>query len=290
MVHLRERRVDDLRRHEVGEDLLHPHVVEPLHRHQIAEPHVRRLVRDHAGAIEQLVLRRRFVEQQARGVVEDGAGVLHPAELKRRNQHDVELAERIRDARVVLEPGERRRVEVEDRVPVARHLRRIGLAVKHPERAPVARRGLDGELPRREGKEIGGQRLRLRKRRPASGPGCSRASVSAPLATASQPSGHVERQRVARLHVGLIEAGKREMRARRDEQRVEKLVVAIERLVAGGELDRRSRSHPPAWPRRNRQVTVGDVERRRRLRGCERSGCGLSAVRSRGRCGGAPSG
>ena len=46
MVHLGERRVDDLRRHEVGEDLFHPHVVEPLHRHQIAEPHVRGLVRD----------------------------------------------------------------------------------------------------------------------------------------------------------------------------------------------------------------------------------------------------
>ena len=40
----RKRRVDDLRRHEIREDLFHPHVVEPLHRHQIAEPQVRGLV------------------------------------------------------------------------------------------------------------------------------------------------------------------------------------------------------------------------------------------------------
>ena len=99
VVHVRERRIHDLRRHEVGEDLLHPHVVEPLHRHQIAEPHVRGLVRNQAGAAEQLVLRRRLVEQQAAGVVEDRAGMLHAAELERRNQHEVELAERIGDAR-----------------------------------------------------------------------------------------------------------------------------------------------------------------------------------------------
>ena len=44
VIHARKRRIDDLRRHEVGEDLLHPHVGEPAHRHEIAEPHVRRLV------------------------------------------------------------------------------------------------------------------------------------------------------------------------------------------------------------------------------------------------------
>ena len=56
------------------------------------------LVRDDAGAIEHLVLRRGFVEQQPGGVVENRARVLHAAELKRRDQHEVELAERIRDA------------------------------------------------------------------------------------------------------------------------------------------------------------------------------------------------
>ena len=47
---------------------------------------------------------------------------------------EVELAERIRDRRVVLEPGERRGVQVEDRVAVARDLGGVGLAMEHPER------------------------------------------------------------------------------------------------------------------------------------------------------------
>jgi len=66
-----KRGVHDLRGHEVGEHFLHPHVGKPPHRHQIAEPHMGRLVCDRAGAIELLVLRRRFFEQQARRVVED---------------------------------------------------------------------------------------------------------------------------------------------------------------------------------------------------------------------------
>ena len=98
VIHLRERRIHDLAGHEVGEDFLHPDVVEPPHRHEIAEPHVRGLVRDRAGAAEHLVLGRRFVEQHPDGVVEDRARVLHAAELKRRNQHEVELAERVRNA------------------------------------------------------------------------------------------------------------------------------------------------------------------------------------------------
>ncbi len=107
VIDLRERRIDDLRRHEVGEDLLHPHVVEPAHRHEVAEPHVSGFVRDQAGASELLVLGRRLIEQQARGVVEDRAGVLHAAELKRRDEKEIELAEGIRDGRVAFEPGER---------------------------------------------------------------------------------------------------------------------------------------------------------------------------------------
>ena len=48
--------------------------------------------------------------------------------------NEVELAERIRDAGVALEPVERRGVQVEDGVAVARDLLRVGLAVQHPER------------------------------------------------------------------------------------------------------------------------------------------------------------
>ena len=124
MVELRKRRVDDLRRHEVREDFLEPHVVEPAHGHEVAEPHVRGLVRDHRRPAEQLVLGGRLVQQQAGRVVEDGAGMLHAAELERGDRDEVELAERIGNRRVVLEPGKRRGVQVEDRVAVARDLRR----------------------------------------------------------------------------------------------------------------------------------------------------------------------
>ena len=161
MVDGRERRIDDLRRHEVGEHLFHPDVVEPAHRDQIAEPHVRGLVRNHRGAAEQLVLRRRLVEHQARRVVENLAGVFHAAELKGRDRDEVELAERIRNRGVALEELEGARVQLEDRVAVARHLRGVGFAMEHPEGAAVAFGGLDLEVTGDERDEIGRQRLGL---------------------------------------------------------------------------------------------------------------------------------
>ena len=56
---------------------------------------------------------------------------------------------------------ERRRVEVEHRVAVARDLLRVGLAMEHPERPAVALRGLDLELPGGEREQIRRNRLRL---------------------------------------------------------------------------------------------------------------------------------
>ena len=49
--------------------------------------------------------------------------------------------------------------------------------------------------------------------------------------------GHLEAEGPARLQVGLIEAGERQVRPRRHEERVEELGVAVERGVAGDELD-----------------------------------------------------
>ena len=66
VIDLRKRRIHDLGRHEVREHLLQPHVVEPLHRHQIAEPHVRRLVRNQVGSPEVLPLRGGLVEKHRR--------------------------------------------------------------------------------------------------------------------------------------------------------------------------------------------------------------------------------
>ena len=64
---------------------------------------------------------------------------------------------------VALEEFERARVQIEDRVAVARHLGRVGLAMEHPEGAAVAFRGLDLEIAGDERDEIGRQRLRSRQ-------------------------------------------------------------------------------------------------------------------------------
>ena len=87
--------------------------------------------------------------------------MLHAAELERRNGDEVELAERIRDRGVVLEPGERRGVQVEDGVAVARDLGRVGLAVEHPELAAVPLRRLDRKPAGHEREQIGRNRLGL---------------------------------------------------------------------------------------------------------------------------------
>ena len=60
----RKGRVDDFRGHEIRKHLLHPDIVEPAHRDQVTEPHVRGFMRDHVCAGELLILRRRLVEQQ----------------------------------------------------------------------------------------------------------------------------------------------------------------------------------------------------------------------------------
>src|SRR5438034_3439481 len=54
--------------------------------------------------------RGRRIEQQAARVVEDRARMLHAAELKGRHEQEVELAERIGNARVPLHPVDGRGV------------------------------------------------------------------------------------------------------------------------------------------------------------------------------------
>ena len=46
MVDTRELLAGDFVGHEVGKHFLGPHVIKPTHRHQVAEPHVGRLVSD----------------------------------------------------------------------------------------------------------------------------------------------------------------------------------------------------------------------------------------------------
>ncbi len=90
--------------------------------------------------------------------------MLHAAELERRDRDEVELAERVRNRGVALEKLERARVQIEDRLAIARHLGGVGFAMEHPERAAVALGGLDLEVAGDERHEIGRQRLRFRER------------------------------------------------------------------------------------------------------------------------------
>ena len=123
--------------HEIGKDLLHPHVVEPLHGYQIAEPHVGRLVRDEVGAGQHLVLGRALVQKQRRGLVVNGPDVLHPAVLKIRNGHKIKLLKRKRQARVLLHKTECIGVQLKNGAEAEAQRCGVGFAVQEAHGAAV---------------------------------------------------------------------------------------------------------------------------------------------------------
>ena len=100
--------------HERGERLVEPDPVPPLHRDEVAEPHVGQLVGDDIG--DQLALalggRGRIDEQQVLAE-RDAAQVLHRAGGEVGQRQQVDLVARIGDAVVVLEPAQAERADVE---------------------------------------------------------------------------------------------------------------------------------------------------------------------------------
>ena len=124
---------------------------------------------------------------------------------------------------------------------IALDLLRVGLAVEHAERAAVARRGLDLEVAGDERKQIGRAAARFRRSAPSTR--SLRRGLRSSLGAVADhlPLGRPgQRQRPPRLEVRLIEHRQRQVRACRDEQRVEEVGVAVERRVAGreGHVDR----------------------------------------------------
>ena len=83
--------------HVVGERLVQPEVVPPLHRDQVAEPLVGHLVRDHVGPVAALALGRLRPEHQLVGEG-DTARVLHGAGVELGHERLVVVAERVADA------------------------------------------------------------------------------------------------------------------------------------------------------------------------------------------------
>ena len=117
--------------------------------------------------------------------------MLHPAELKRRHEHEVELAELVGMRGVVLEPGERRGMQVEDRVAISGDLLRVGFAMEHPEGAAVPLGALDLELPGGEREQVGRRSAAFRRSGRARHGRYGLALGSAPFATACQSAGTV---------------------------------------------------------------------------------------------------
>ena len=162
--------------------------------------------------------------------------MLHASELKSGDRHEIELAEGVGDRGIALEELEGAGVQVEDRLAIARHLGRVGLAVEHAERSAVAHRGLDFEVACDESHEIGRQPLSLRKRDDGA-VARDRARQLGPVGRRLPLRGVLQRHRPSSLEVRLIKHRERQPRPRRHEQGVEEIDAAVERCIAGGELD-----------------------------------------------------
>ena len=113
-------------RHEGGEGLVQPDAVPPAHRHEVAEPLVRELVRDDVGDVLELGLGRVLgIDEQQRFAVGDQAGVLHRALREVGDRHEVDLPVGVGDAVVVGEEPQREHAGFERErreVPLARQV------------------------------------------------------------------------------------------------------------------------------------------------------------------------
>jgi hypothetical protein len=127
-------------------------------------------------------------------------------------------------------------MEIENRFAIGRDPGRIGFPVVNVEGTAVALAALDRESARGKTEEVRRKRLRLSEtnRRPL---GC-RVAPDFRRIRDGRPGGRdFEGERQRALDVGLIETRKRLRCARRHEQRVQVLIVAVQRGIAGGECD-----------------------------------------------------
>ena len=91
--------------HELGEGLVEPQIVPPLHCHKVAEPHMGELVEDRVRA--SLKLSRCWAGTEHVGVAEgDAPGVLHGSSVVLRNEDLIVLREGVGDAVLLLEECE----------------------------------------------------------------------------------------------------------------------------------------------------------------------------------------
>ena len=177
---------------------------------EVAEPHVRELVRDRLGDVELLdVGGLRGIEQQQRLAVGDEPGVLHRALREVRDRRLVELLLRVRDRVVVAEPVQGVGADL---VRVPGQVQPVGTAGDPDRRRPRERRLGEAQTPDHDTHEVG----RHHDRAVEPHPRIPRVGRLAPdLGRVRQrgqvlgdDQGHLER----RLEVGLVPA--REVAAR----------------------------------------------------------------------------
>ena len=131
MVNLRETRIDDLRRHEIGKHFLGPHIVKPVHGNQVTKPHMRRLMRNEAGPSQQLGLAGRLIKKQTVSSILDSTDVLHAAVLETRDQGKIEFLVGVIDAGIVFQPAQRSAVQLKHCVHIACYFFCITLSMQH---------------------------------------------------------------------------------------------------------------------------------------------------------------
>ncbi len=208
--------------HEVGEGLLEPQVVPPLHGDEVAEPHVRHLVQDDVGPA--LVRRLRHLAAEDVLLAErDTARVLHRAEVVLGDERLVVLPERVRVVEVVVEEVQALLGDQEDVIgvevpgePLAAH----GAERDVQRRAVVERTAVGvGHVVVRTGddrRDVRRDRLRL-----GEPPHPAVAGLLGPVAPDRPLLGGRHLEAVGRLEVGLLEVGE-------DPSRVRGLVLRVE--------------------------------------------------------------
>ena len=206
--------------HVLGERLVEPQVVPPLHRHEVAEPHVRHLVADRVGA--------RQVLGAARGAGEDelvaerhAPRVLHRARVELGNEHLVVLAERVSDAEQLV-------VVVERLARHGEHLVGLRLEPVAQRGARVQREGNAVVLSRDGGEGAGadGDEIRRERFRRRSAPELRLDLAHGAVGDDRPPLRGAHGDVVRRLEVGLVEAGV-DARCRVHEQVAVDVVVAV---------------------------------------------------------------
>ena len=231
-----KRGIDNLGSHKIGKNFLKPYVVEPVHGHQIAKPHVGRFVGDQAGATQFLVFCRIFIQHQAGFAVKNRADVLHTAILKAGHEGKIEFGKRQFDSGIIFHPLNGMDVQVKNAGQVALYLGLVGFAVKHGHAAAIAGLGCFLKFARTKGKHIGaegfgGFEVQL------FAASIFASFVQRPIAHGFPVGRNIQMQGITGFQIGLVKTGKYRGGSVRNHQCVQIICAAVERLVAGFKTD-----------------------------------------------------